>query len=605
MKKERIKPKYSILSNAAFLLRIMAKAYPLLVVCIVLEIIGSVALPYVTLFIPKVSIELVTHGASMHECLVTLGTLGAAIIACSVLKSFGNGKYFMFNSMRTVYMLRLFRQWLSCDYDRIERAEGQTKYQRALGSILPGDESGASRLISKGIQFIVALCSFFLYAELIARLHPLMAAVLIFLSAVNFLTQQHAQHYFARRRNEKARYEKRLDYVEETSEDARWGKDIRIYGMSGWLKNVRNLLLNQEKKFMYQVLNRFFAADTAFAFTVLLRDFGAYGYLIWSVSAGRISVADFALYFGAVTGFSAFVTNLVNCYSALTGANLKVNDLRAFLDDTDAPEPKHPAALPNMQTMRIEFDHVSFAYTPDGEKVLDDFCLSIEPGEKVALVGVNGAGKTTIVKLLCGLYQPDSGVIRIGGTDIRQYRKKDLFSLFSPVFQDLFLLPATLAENVSCQPLKETDLIQVRSCLKKAGLWEAIAAYPAKEKSPMLREIEEGIVLSGGQTQKLLMARALYKNAPILVLDEPTAALDPISESETYESFHALAKDKTAVYISHRLASTRFCDRIALLSHGRITEQGTHEALLRQNGEYARMFEIQSHYYREEATIDA
>ena len=121
----------------------------------------------------------------------------------------------------------------------------------------------------------------------------------------------------------------------------------------------------------------------------------------------------------------------------------------------------------------------------------------------------------------------------------------------------------------------------------------------------MLREIEEGIVLSGGQTQKLLMARALYKNAPILVLDEPTAALDPISESETYESFHALAKDKTAVYISHRLASTRFCDRIALLSHGRITEQGTHEALLRQNGEYARMFEIQSHYYREEATIDA
>ena len=230
--------------------------------------------------------------------------------------------------------------------------------------------------------------------------------------------------------------------------------------------------------------------------------------------------------------------------------------------------------------------------------VLKDFSLHIEAGEKIALVGVNGTGKTTLVKLLCGFYRPDRGKIRVNGVDIQRCRKEDLYGLFSAVFQDLYIDPYTVAENISMANEAETNMERVEACLERVGLFKTIRSYPRHIHTYMAKSIEEGMVLSGGQQQKLLMARALYKDAPVMILDEPTAALDPIAESETYESFHGLAGDKTVIYISHRLASTRFCDRIVFVKDGRNAESGTHEKLMDQEGEYARMFEVQSHYYR-------
>ncbi|MBR5868534.1 MAG: ABC transporter ATP-binding protein, partial [Clostridia bacterium] len=324
----------------------------------------------------------------------------------------------------------------------------------------------------------------------------------------------------------------------------------------------------------------------------------AYGYLIHLVSTGAIGIGDFVLYFGAVTGFSGFVGRIVFDMNQLNYANLLMNDLRAFLDNSDEPDPADPAPLPD-GPFSVEFRNVTFSY-PGSAPVLQDFSLSIASGEKIALVGVNGAGKTTIVKLLCGFYRPDSGEILLNGISIQNYRKKDLYSLFSAVFQDIFILPFTLAENISMVTLDQTDMPRVETCLRQVGLWDTIAAYPEGPRSFMLKEVMDGIVLSGGQNQKLLMARALYKDAPFLILDEPTAALDPIAESETYQQFHTLTGNKTALYISHRLASTRFCDRIVFLSDGVAAEVGTHEELMSLGGAYAEMFDIQSHYYKEE-----
>jgi len=325
-----------------------------------------------------------------------------------------------------------------------------------------------------------------------------------------------------------------------------------------------------------------------------------YRNLIWLVSTGSIGIGDFVLYFGAVTGFSGFVSRIVSDLNMLNYANLQINDLRAFLDNTDEPEPDNPVPLPE-GPFSIEFQKVSFSYTPDGDPVLRDFSLTIAPGEKIALVGVNGVGKTTIVKLLCGFYKPNSGKILLNGISLDRYRKKDLYSLFSAVFQDIFIMPFTLAENISLHTLEKTDMDRVEACLRRVGLWDAIAAYPEGIRSFMLKEVMDGIVLSGGQNQKLLMARALYKDAPVLILDEPTAALDPIAESETYQQFHTLAGGKTSLYISHRLASTRFCDRIVFLADGVAAEVGTHDQLMAKGGAYAEMFEVQSHYYKEGA----
>ena len=236
--------------------------------------------------------------------------------------------------------------------------------------------------------------------------------------------------------------------------------------------------------------------------------------------------------------------------------------------------------------------------------MLRHFSLTIQPGEKLALVGINGAGKTTLVKLLCGLYRPDSGRILVGGVDVAHCRREEVYRLYTAVFQDIAFFPFTLAENVSMAPLGDTDEARVWDCLARAGLDEVVRRYEHGVRQTMLKDFDPaGVVLSGGQQQKLLMARVLYKDAPVMILDEPTAALDPIAESETYERFHALSRGKTALYISHRLASTRFCDHIAFLQDGAVAEYGTHDELMEKNGAYARMFALQSHYYKAENEV--
>lgn len=203
--------------------------------------------------------------------------------------------------------------------------------------------------------------------------------------------------------------------------------------------------------------------------------------------------------------------------------------------------------------------------------------------------------------MLCGFYQASDGEILINGYNINAFKRTDLYSLFSAVFQDICILPITVGENISFKKTDKETEEKILQCLEVAGLKDEIEKYSKKLNTSMLKVInDDGIILSGGQQQKLLLARALYKNAPILILDEPTAALDPIAESEVYEKFNELTENKTAIYISHRLASTRFCDRILMLKDGKITESGEHDQLISKNGDYAYMFEVQSHYYKEE-----
>lgn len=330
---------------------------------------------------------------------------------------------------------------------------------------------------------------------------------------------------------------------------------------------------------------------------------------------------------------------MVNNLNDLHRSNLMMNDMRAFPDSAALEERQGEQRKQGKEKdVSIDFEHVTFSYpVPPGdekaEPVLKDFNLPIRGGEKVALVGANGAGKTTVVKLLCGFYQPDEGRILINGRDLRDFSGQERYALFSTVFQDIYIPPFTVAENVSMKPEADTDMERVIWCLQQAGLYDKICKFPEGIHSYMLKAVHDGIMLSGGEQQKLLMARALYKDAPVLVLDEPTAALDPIAESETYESFHRLTSrqpsagyvrtaggtsgrnnspgdqesgagqqspsgKKTAIYISHRLASTRFCDRIVLLEDGRVKEEGSHQELMEKNGAYARMYEIQSRYYR-------
>lgn len=597
MKKEKLQ--YHVYQNIIFLLKGIKDEHPVLIVLITVQIILSVISPVFGIYIPKIALDLVVNKASVSEIFTVLGTIGIIMALSMGLSGMANqGKYMLYNDMRRFYQTKLFLQWLSCDYENIESEEGQTKYQRALTTLWGGDMSGTSVMVVSTIDIAVNLLCFVIYSGIMSSLSPLIILLLIVLSLISLFCTRRAQNYEHSKQDEMAVCDKKLQYIISTGSDAQSGKDMRLYQTGGWFLELRDTLIAQSGKIIAKIQNRYLAAGAANAFVLLLRDGVAYAYLIYAVISQYITVPEFTLYFGAITAFSGFVSSIVDSLNQLNGANLQMNSLRAFLDQTDRPEPENPVSLTELKNYSIEFRDVCFSYKPDSPLVLNHLNLEIEAGEKVALVGVNGAGKTTIVKLLCGFYQPNSGEILIGGKDIRNFRKEDLFSLFSTVFQDIYISPFTVAENISLQGAENTDRRRVQACLVKAGLWNKICQCEMGIDTPMTKELTDGLVLSGGEQQKLLMARALYKNAPVFILDEPTAALDPIAESQTYEQFRQLAEDKTTLYISHRLASTRFCHKIAFLKDGRITEEGTHEELLQKGGDYSKMFALQSHYYQ-------
>jgi len=248
----------------------------------------------------------------------------------------------------------------------------------------------------------------------------------------------------------------------------------------------------------------------------------------------------------------------------------------------------------------IEFKDITFRYAGSESNVIEKFNLKIGKGEKLAIVGVNGAGKTTLIKLLCGLYHPSSGEILVNGNNICKYNRDEYYSILSAVFQDIYIMPISIAKNIALCKEEKIDRKRVLQCLKLAGLKDKIDTFTKGIDTKLMKSMNQTATdLSGGELQKLVLARALYKNAPIIILDEPTAALDPIAENELYLKYGDLTKDRTSIFISHRLSSTRFCDRIVFLHKGNIAELGSHDELMKLKGKYAQMFEIQSHYYKE------
>lgn len=254
-----------------------------------------------------------------------------------------------------------------------------------------------------------------------------------------------------------------------------------------------------------------------------------------------------------------------------------------------------------LEKYEFKFENVSFKYPGHNKFILKNLNLTIEAGSKLAIVGINGAGKTTLTKLLMRLYEPTEGRILLNGVDIKQFDRESYFNIFAPVFQNIEIFAFPVWQNISMKPENETDRNRVMETLKRSDLEEKINRYENKIDTTLLRIIDpDGVDFSGGERQRLAMARALYSDRAVLVLDEPTAALDALAEDKMYQEFNEMVKGKTAIFISHRLSSTRFCDKIVMFEDGKIIEEGTHDELMKTGGKYSDMFQIQAQYYKSE-----
>ena len=397
-------------------------------------------------------------------------------------------------------------------------------------------------------------------------------------------------------------------YLQRTTCSPKAGKDVRLYQMYPWIEEHFDRAMRIIRSDYGAVEKMNFLSAVCTAVLGIIMELAAYVTLTSQVVGGTISAADYVLYIGAVLGFSTWVRQIVNQAQRLWMMKGDVSAIRAMLEEEDRSEALRRGekivpvseACPPGKPCSLSFRNVSFRYPGAEQDTLHNLSFEIRPGERIALVGMNGAGKTTCVKLLCGLLEPTEGEVLVNGVPVRQFDRRAYFRLFATVFQEVNLFPGTLREAVSCLEPGSEDEARLRACLAKAELSGLIDRLPAGLDTLLVPEVNEGAVsLSGGEQQRLLLARALYKGAPILVLDEPTAALDPIAEEHVYCQYRAFTQNTTSVFISHRLASTRFCDRIFFLEDGRIAEIGSHEELIAAGGAYAKAFEVQSRYYRD------
>lgn len=583
-----------ITKSLRFLLSVIAKEDKRLLWMLCSCVAASVGISLMSVWLPAAAFETVEQYTSNWRVFAAaaIGYCAASVLMESMQS--GRGMRQLFIGRHLLYQVFLRR--LKVSYCYTESSEGQEAYEKARQVCLWGTD--VRQALEGLMDLIICILSFGFFVGILGRLNPLLIFVILLLSGLNYGMVFHTQRANQQRMAEHSAEMRRYFYLINTFQNPRLGKDIRIYKMKQWLCRVMDQSLVK-----IQDINRYFQHNVLLnrgveALTMLLRDGLAYGYLIWKVCRGELLVSEFVLYFGIIEQLSGFVTNCIKSFSAMQLGCDGMAAVKDYLENTPSLGSDKNTVDGTAHTgMEVQFQNVSFSY--DGEhRVLDHLNLTIHAGEKTALVGLNGAGKTTLVKLLCGLYEPSEGQILING---REVPADERMAFCGVVSQEYLLLPYTTAENISFRPSSETDLDLVEDCLKKAGLYDEIIRYPEGIHTQMTKAVDEnGISMSGGQQQKLLMARMLYhQNASVWLLDEPTAALDPIAESNVYAQFQKLCSERTCIYISHRLASTRFLDRIIVLADGKISEDGSHDALMALGGQYAELFEIQSQYYTE------
>lgn len=602
MKKK--KPTHSVFSNFAWSLKMLLKYSKAAFFITALFIPINIGLRYLEIYLPSLVVSEVTNGQTLNHSLLSIGIVMLLImLEYIIIQALGHIR----NSTLGIYRYKMTdlvtRKQLSMFYQTYEQKKVRDLANRASNATQMWDGvQPLTDIVYNGFGMLENLLGYILFGSVISFASPWLVPILTVAPIVNILSVKAYNKWEYAHRSKMTDLNQKLGHVEELPDDFAAAKDIRIYSMASWLRECYRDLSDQRSKWDRNVVKKSFLSRIADLVVILIRDGGAYALLIHMFYSGKIGIDEFVLYFAAISSFASWVGGIISCWNKANTVSLKLCDFRDFVDYPEYDGSGIAKAADHMNTVpEIEFKNVSFRYDGAEQDTIHDLSLKIKSGEKLALVGLNGAGKTTLVKLLCGLYRPTSGEIFFNSIPLSDFKREDYYKLISPVFQEIRTAFFSLAETVSGKSTSETDLEKAETCMRQAGLGAKIDALPDGIHTKLNKKVHEnGTELSGGEAQKLMLARALYKDAPLLILDEPTAALDPIAESKIYNEFNVMAKNKTSLFISHRLASTSFCDRIILLENGNITEEGTHQELMGANGTYKGLFDIQSCWYKED-----
>ena len=600
MNRKSKKTKHSFFSNMFFIFRLISKWDKSVIPINLIQSPFTILMELIVAYF----VTALTWSIEKKKSIIFIVFVALGLAVFSITTAFISNKLLEKGTVKKNIITRRFdlllgEKIMDMDFEIAEGPTGRNKYQKAKNSL--GSE-GVYGIIGKFSKMFTNIIGIFAFGTITASLNPWLIIILTGTQALGLISTAVENYLINKTKDPLAKVDRKLNYITKTSRDFAIAKDIRLFHLKEYLQQISEYFIGERKFWTSKQYFYYFLSDFIRLVLNVGIEIGIFAYIAYEAISGEMCKTALVLYAVSATDFSYWVEGIGETISDIIPANILIDDLREFLEIKNKAENQNGIPLPDGKPYKIEIENLSFTYPETDEIILNNINLTINSGEKLALVGVNGAGKTTLVKLLSGLYSPTSGSIKINGIDISEINRDEYYKSVSAVFQEARIMPCSILENVSMLPAEESDIEKFNFCIRQSGLYEKIQKLPEKENTLLVKNVNENAVeLSGGELQRLLLARAIYKDAPTLILDEPTAALDPIAENEIYLKYSEISKYKTSLYISHRLSSTRFCDRIVLLDNAVIAEEGTHEELMSLSGKYAKMFNLQSKYYQKEA----
>ncbi|MBR3878834.1 MAG: ABC transporter ATP-binding protein [Clostridia bacterium] len=568
--------------------------------------------PYFNLYL---SAEIVNEivGSRNKDTLITLvlitviGNFAIAIMGGILNRAFGHKETLLYQREAVCYN----KKTLGLDYDNLENTEVRQLRRKIVESSrinFHGKQlllMSVGRLVNITISAILALILgiemfVLMFASGFSWLIILLACLIVGLVAFNVwysFREKDKMGAVYRNVSQTMIDENRID---EAIDCYNMGKDVRLYRQDKLIMKIKNYAFDLHKKAFRTMESKRYKINMPLTFTGILLEAIIYVFVCVYALLGTFGIGSIVKY----VGFVETITGCITSYFAVF-ADIKYNTpfVEDYLAYFDIPQKMYQGSLTvekrDDNEYYVEFEDVSFKYPGSDTYALRHVNMKFKVGEKLAVVGMNGSGKTTFIKLMCRLYDPTEGEILLNGVNIKKYDYDEYLAVFSVVFQDFKLFSFSLGENVASGA--DYDVDKVMGSLHQSGFGERLATMPEGIKTTLYKDFDEnGVEVSGGEAQKIALARALYKDSPFIILDEPTAALDPIAEYEIYSKFNEIVGDKTAIYISHRLSSCRFCDKIAVFDNGQIVQRGSHDELVAdESGKYYELWHAQAQYYTE------
>ena len=547
--------------------------------------------PFIMIIFPKLIIDSIIGGGNWISTFHLIAIMGIVLLVTTLLSTFLSASAQKYGDTIQYDLVRIYgKKVMSLNYEDLENPAVLDMFEKSKSGFNMYD------FFDKIVAVITNVLSFIGYAAILFTYSRLMLIVVVAVVVINLICNAKKNKYYYKAGEDAAPMNRKFAYLAGLMYGFDYAKEIKVGGLSDYITDKYDDNIVGFKKIFRTLYRHVFLLSGVSSLTSVIQTFTLYSVVAYSAIQKTISIGDFTMYISSISAASGCLLTIVSAMIDISKNTKYATDMRLFFEMERKTEMGGILPDRSANNVDIEFRNVSFKYPRTERYVLRHISFTVHSGEKISIVGKNGSGKTTLIKLLLRLYEPTEGEILVGGKNITDYDYKAYLSLFAPVLQDYKIFAFSCKENIELN-LEDNEERLMRA-IHDSDLDEKISSLPNGVLTPVYKQFDEnGVEFSGGENQKLAIARAIYKDAPIILLDEPTANLDPLAEYDIYTMIYHMLGNKTSFFVSHRLASGRFCDRIFVVDGGEIIADGPHDSIVKSCELYREMFEKQAQFY--------